>query len=531
MAYDYSNLLAKIAGWAEQSVKDGWIEPRQAQLLTDEPENSANELFVSNNERRLIVAFMGGTGVGKSSLLNKLADQSIARTGVERPTSREVTLYHHQAFSLQQLDQTFPLQHIQVAQHNDSSNEQVIWIDMPDFDSTEEKNKDIVMQWLPYIDVLIYVVSPERYRDNKAWQLLQAEGANHAWLFVMNQWDRGETSQYEDFKLQLAKAGFDKPIVYKTICHADSALEDDELDQLQASISSLATTNTIEQLENRNLTLRKNASKQKLQQCSQVLGQQQSFSVLDKEKEARWINTKAQLLQGFEWPVQQLSVIYAKKANVADQDKISLWDDWAQSRFNDYVDELVLTTDQQGLPNKPLRTALLSCRGMAVKHIQTQTELSCRKALINPGNVVQRVVLRVAKIAEVILPLIAMGLVGFQVFQGYYDSAVTDEAFLGVDFAVHSVLLVAISWLLPFFICKKMQPSLEKAAFKGLNKGVSLALQMIDSDISNVLIGFKDQHSQVTKSLALLINECEQGVEFKSTESENQQLDRMLLKD
>jgi len=531
MAYDYSDLLVKISGWADQSAKDDWIDTQQAQLLTDEPESSANELFVSNNDRRLIVAFMGGTGVGKSSLLNKLSGQSIARTGVERPTSKEVTLYHHQAFSLQQLDQRFPLQHIEIAQHNEASNEQVIWIDMPDFDSTEEKNKDIVMQWLPYIDVLIYVVSPERYRDNKAWQLLQAEGANHAWLFVMNQWDRGETSQYEDFKQQLAKAGFDKPIVYKTICHAESELEDDELDQLQASISSLATTNTIEQLENRNLTLRKNATKQKLQQCSQVLGRQQSFLAVDKAKETRWENTKSQLLQGFEWPVQQLSVIYAKKANVAEQDRISLWDDWAQSRFNDYLDELVLTTDQQGLPNKPLRSALLSCRDMAKKHIQTQTELSCRKALINPGNVVQRVVLRMAKMAEVLLPLIAMGLVGFQVFQGYYDSAVTDEAFLGVDFAVHSALLISISWLLPFFIGKKMQPSLEKAAFKGLNKGVRLALQMIDNDIKNDLIRFKEQHSQVVESLAQLINECEQDVGFKVTESGSEQLDRMLLKD
>ena len=85
------------------------------------------------------------------------------------------------------------------------SNEKVIWIDMPDFDSTEEKNKHIVLQWLPYIDVLIYVVSPERYRDNKAWQLLLAEGASHAWLFVINQWDKGESAQYDDFKQQLNK--------------------------------------------------------------------------------------------------------------------------------------------------------------------------------------------------------------------------------------------------------------------------------------------------------------------------------------
>ena len=62
---------------------------------------------------------------------------------------------------------------------------------MPDFDSTEQSNKQLVLQWLPHIDVLIYVVSPERYKDEKAWRLLLAEGARHAWLFVINQWDKG----------------------------------------------------------------------------------------------------------------------------------------------------------------------------------------------------------------------------------------------------------------------------------------------------------------------------------------------------
>ena len=89
---------------------------------------------------------------------------------------------------------------------------------MPDFDSTEQSNKRQVLEWLPHIDVLIYVVSPERYRDEKAWRLLLAEGGRHAWLFVLNQWDRGQTEQYEDFKQQLHKAGFADPVIFKTIC-------------------------------------------------------------------------------------------------------------------------------------------------------------------------------------------------------------------------------------------------------------------------------------------------------------------------
>jgi len=529
MAYEYSDLIATIDDWAKQAVKMGWIDQQQAVSLTVEPESSASELFDHKNDRPLIVAFMGGTGVGKSSLLNKLSGRAIAKTGVERPTSREVTLYHHQSVSLKQLEDTFPLQNIQVSQHQEEANKQVVWVDMPDFDSTEEKNKDIVMQWLPYVDVLIYVVSPERYRDNKAWQLLLAEGASHAWLFVMNQWDRGEIVQYEDFKQQLAKAGFESPLIYKTICDEELILEEDELPVLLKTIESLASTNTVEQLEHRGQQIRRNTIQRRLKQCSQSLGNKAVFSALQNSKTPSWSNIKAQLEQGFEWPIKQLTVIHAKTINITQHDKIKLWDEWAQSRFNDYLDELILSVDQHGLPSTPLRTGLLKVRVKAEKHIQTQTELSCRKSLINPGHLVQRISLKIVNVCELVLPLIAMTVVGYQVFQGYYDSALTDQAFLGMDFAIHSALMVLISWLIPFFITKKMQPSLEKAAFKGLNQGLGVAMSMIEMDVKQVMTEYEKQHQLVSSALNDLIDRCEEQVAAEKPELGDQQLQRMLM--
>lgn len=531
MAYEYSDLIVEIKHWAQQSAAAGWIDQLQASALTVEKQSSANELFASNNERPLVVAFMGGTGVGKSSLLNKLSGQAIAKTGVVRPTSKEVTLYHHQTVSLHQLQDTFPLQDIQLSQHNDESNQHVLWIDMPDFDSTEEKNKHIVMQWLPYVDVLIYVVSPERYRDNKAWQLLLAEGASHAWLFVMNQWDRGDSSQYEDFKKQLAKAGFDNPVIFKTICHLDQALEQDELPQLQQRIASLATDKTVELLEQRNFQQRNNNIKQKLQQCLQTLENEQAFVVLADKQQKRWQYTKDQLKLGFEWPIKQLAVSCSKTGNAPQQNKTKLWDEWAQSRFNDYLDELILTADQQGLASTPLRNALLDCRAKAEQHSQIQTELGCRKALINPGNMLQRGLLKFVRLCEILLPIIAMSVVGYQVFQGFYQSAITDQQFLGVDFAVHSVLLISICWLFPYFISKKMQPSIEKSAIKGLNLGLEAALGLIETDIQQGIDEFNDQHHKLTDSLKLLLDHCDQQSGDKRTElaNDNDQLSRMLV--
>ncbi|MCK4841192.1 MAG: 50S ribosome-binding GTPase [Methylococcales bacterium] len=529
MAYEYSDLVANVKDWSQQATNTGWLDQTMASSMTEEKHGEAKQLFQKTDERPLVVAFMGGTGVGKSSLLNKLAGQSIAKSGVERPTSREVTLFHHQSISLHQLEEKFPLQQIQLSQHTNPSNEKVIWIDMPDFDSTEEKNKHIVLQWLPYIDVLIYVVSPERYRDNKAWQLLLAEGASHAWLFVINQWDKGESAQYDDFKQQLNKAGFSNPVIFKTTCIDEALKYDDELDQLQARIESLANKSIVEQIELQSTQQRSNHLKHNLQQGLHCLGSEQGFSKLLQYHAQSWSQTETVLNTGFEWLLKQAAVEFSKTASVPKQNDTKLWDDWAQSRFNDYLDNLILTTEQHGIPLAPVRKELLILRKGAEKTVQTQTELACRQSLVNPGNLIQRMVLKIVNICEIVLPITALSVVGYQVFQGYYDSSITNEAFLGVNFAVHSLLLILLSWLIPFFIKKKLQPSLEKAALRGLIKGLDIALKTIELNIAQLINELKTQHQQITEPLKSLIKSCdEQGSAVKKA-IENKQLNRMLV--
>jgi hypothetical protein len=49
--------------------------------------------------------------------LNRLAGQEIARTGVVRPTSKEVTLFHHTSVKITQLPSRLPIDKIKVAEH------------------------------------------------------------------------------------------------------------------------------------------------------------------------------------------------------------------------------------------------------------------------------------------------------------------------------------------------------------------------------------------------------------------------------
>src|SRR5262245_38572986 len=52
----------------------------------------------------LIIVLMGGTGVGKSTLLNALAGGAIAQASFQRPTTRDPVVYYHHSTQPHRLD-------------------------------------------------------------------------------------------------------------------------------------------------------------------------------------------------------------------------------------------------------------------------------------------------------------------------------------------------------------------------------------------------------------------------------------------
>ena len=523
MAYAYFELLVQAQHWATTLIDTGYLEPPLAQDLLQLDDRSPEQLFTADTQRPLIVAFMGGTGVGKSSLLNRLAGQAIARSGVERPTSREVTVYLHRSLTLQQLPDGLPLESVKIGHHDDEQQRGIVWIDMPDFDSVELTNQRQVLQWLPHLDVLLYVVSPERYRDNKAWQLLLAEGAKHAWLFVMNQWDRGQAPQFEDLKQQLAKAGFHEPLMFRTSCTEPAG---DDFDELLRQLQDLSGDNHMAQLEQRHQRLRQRQLQQALQTLIQPLSQRDHESLL-RHYQSLWQRCERQLMQGLAWPLQQRS--QACVTALAHQTEISLWDAWAQNCFNDALDELIQQADQLQIPVKPLRAGLQPLDQRVESQVIQLSELHARQALLQPGNGVQRFLLSLTAVCEALLPLVAMAVVGYQVFAGYYHGTEGTSAYLGSDFAIHSVLLIGLSWLIPFFLHQKLQPSLEVAARKGLEKGLRLALSAVDAEILAILKTLQQTDQNHLQHLRNLAKECESSSIGKNTRSEL--LNRVLLDD
>ncbi len=547
MDYDFDNLYQRSHSWARQACDAGWLLAADIEPITAVEQRTPASLFGNRGERPLVVAFFGGTGVGKSSLLNRLAGQPIARAGIERPTSREVSLYLHQAFDITQLPEAFPLEELRLARHQRDEHQPILWIDMPDIDSTEQHNRAIVLDWLPHIDLLIYVVSPERYRDDRGWRLLQSEGSDHAWLFVMNHWDEGEAEQLDDFARQLQQAGFDQPLILRTNCAAPSTADD--FDQLEKTIQSLANQHTIQQLELRGRQQRLEQLESALQKAMRRLGSDAGFSQLQQRSEQIWRSSTNQLHQGLAWPIKQLSSSYANQQlstlprllghNDSSRSKTvsespstnsltsTLWDDWAQSHLNETLDRLVIEADIQAIPPTPLKNALVGLRKQARTTIQNRTEQSLRQALANPGNQLQRFALRGVAITTTLLPLAAIGWIAWQVVNGYYDSAYSDRPYLSTDFAVHSTLLIALAWLLPWSLRQALRPSTEKSAFKGLNSGLTAGLNQLELQIGEAIDSVLQQRTRYLDSGTELIESCRQSQQ-QSPAADNKLLARLI---
>jgi 50S ribosome-binding GTPase len=541
MDYDFYKLLDQSKRWAQEACTGGWLSKKETRRLESVQAQTPASLFSGDEQRPLVVAFFGGTGVGKSSLLNRLAGQTIARVGVERPTSREISMYHHQSLHISCLPAEFPVEKIRVGRHQDDDKREVLWIDMPDIDSTEEKNRTIVLEWLPHIDVLIYVVSPERYLDDREWRLLRSVGAEHAWIFVMNHWDEGEEAQLADFEKQLIKGGFTRPIVLRTDCRPQaSGRAADDFDELERIIQSLANTHTINQLELRGLRLRLEELERILADNIDRLGTDQAFSALKEQWETVWNSTIQSLQQGLEWPMQQVSGAFVTeavsllptRAKKEDAERpgergrggiSALWDEWTQTRFDDALDRFIIDADANGLPSAPFKAAFEPFRAKAGRILRSQAEQSLRAALANPGNVLQRFFLRLASFCATVLPLCAIGWVGYQVFDGYYTSSFSDRPYLGTNFAIHSTLLIVLSWLLPWFVYRKLRPSTEKVALKGVRNGIALGFDLIKEQVDALIEETLERRKELIEAGEKLVSLSRQ------LETEEQPPDKSVL--
>ena len=136
-----------------------------------------------------VVALAGATGSGKSSLFNAISGHALAQTGVTRPTTStaRAAVFGPDAGPLLEWLEVKTSDHL-----DDPTLDGLVLLDLPDHDSTVAAHRVEVERLVQVVDVLCWVVDPQKYADAALHEgfLERFSGHGAVTLVLLNQADR-----------------------------------------------------------------------------------------------------------------------------------------------------------------------------------------------------------------------------------------------------------------------------------------------------------------------------------------------------
>jgi energy-coupling factor transporter ATP-binding protein EcfA2 len=136
----------------------------------------------------LLVALVGSTGAGKSTLVNSIVGTQVSQTGVRRPTTNSPVLACHPDdihwFAENMFLPTMPRVRqeglarpgrdgLLVLAASPGMTKGIALLDTPDIDSVVRAHYDFAYQFLDASDIWLFMTSASRYADAPVWELLQ----------------------------------------------------------------------------------------------------------------------------------------------------------------------------------------------------------------------------------------------------------------------------------------------------------------------------------------------------------------------
>jgi hypothetical protein len=185
-------LLAELSAWADSG--PDWPVARQCQALVRRLAQRAHTLRL-RLDAPLVVATLGGTGTGKSTLVNALVGADVTEAGRQRPTTRQPILICRGDITPELLG--IDPASVHVVHHEGPLLRDVVLLDCPDPDTTEDPqtagtNLDRLRHLLPHCDVLLVTSTQQKYRSARVAEELASAAPGARLVFVQTHADSDE---------------------------------------------------------------------------------------------------------------------------------------------------------------------------------------------------------------------------------------------------------------------------------------------------------------------------------------------------
>lgn len=537
--------FAAAAAWIDEAVAGGLIESRLRDALRRIETRSADDLFAQPGVRPMVVGLFGGTGVGKSSLLNRIVRRDVARVGVRRPTSETLTLYVHRDVELSSVPAPALAEtDFRVERHADAALAGLALIDAPDFDSTRASNRQCSLAWLPFIDLVVYVVSPERYRDDVGWRLLLERRGWHGWVFLLNRADEGDPQQAQDLERLLRGAGFEAPLLLQTCGSESFAAQrggDDAFDVFRQQLDRLVGQHALAELRRVGLAARGEAVCAVLTQARAELGDEAAWQTVQEELCADWRRVQERLLDGLSWQFQSVAQRIAARqaapstlAGVArlmrgapanagqappghavdepEPDELdyltqTLGDDATLQRLRDFVDRAELAARAAHVPAAAIRARLNTLCDGAIAELRRGTRAALQAALSAPQRDWRSRLARLFAAAALALPIAALAYAAWHVTLSYSSAVAGTTRFLTGDFLMHSGMLVALAWAIPFAASRALRPSAAQRALHAIGIAGRTALGQLGESFVRAMGDVRRSAARESQRCAAMVDE------------------------
>ncbi len=143
---------------------------------------------IRQSEAPILVALVGSTGAGKSTLVNSIVGAQVSATGIRRPTTNSPVLACHPDeadwFAENVFLPTVPRVRqeglarsgrdgLLVLAASEGMPKGVALLDTPDIDSVVSAHRDFAHQFLDASDLWLFMTTASRYADAAVWELLE----------------------------------------------------------------------------------------------------------------------------------------------------------------------------------------------------------------------------------------------------------------------------------------------------------------------------------------------------------------------